>query len=216
MDIIDIFKNHENKEDALAMKKYMKDKFEFLGIRSPLRKELQKEFLKGIDKKTPIDKDLVNDLWNQPYREYQYLAIDYLIKKKKQFEKEDILLIKNLIETKSWWDSVDLIATYLLGELCKLYPELVDEYIVGWSKDSNMWIRRSAILYQLKYKESIDTEILEIVIKNNENDKEFFIRKAIGWILREYSKTNKTWVLNFINRNENLSKLTVKEASKYL
>ncbi|MEG1132312.1 MAG: DNA alkylation repair protein, partial [Romboutsia sp.] len=176
----------------------------------------QKEFLKGIDKKTPIDKDLVNDLWNQPYREYQYLAIDYLIKKKKQFEKEDIFLIKNLIETKSWWDSVDLIATYLLGELCKLYPELVDEYIVKWSKDSNMWIRRSAILYQLKYKESIDIEILEIVMKNNENDKEFFIRKAIGWILREYSKTNKTWVLNFINRNENLSNLTVKEASKYL
>lgn len=215
MDIIEIFKNHENKEDALAMKGYMKDNFEFLGIRSPLRKELQKEFLKGIDKKTSIDKVLVNNLWNQPYREYQYLAIDYLIKKKKQFEKEDIIFIKELIITKSWWDSVDSIAPNLLGEICKKYPELMNECILNWSKDENMWLRRSAILYQLKYKENLDTNILEVVIKDNKEDNEFFIRKAIGWILREYSKTNKKWVSDFIKENK-LSNLSIKEASKYL
>ncbi len=215
MDIIDIFKENRNEENAVYMKKYMKDKFDFLGIKSSKRKELQKEFFKDIDKKSPIDKTLVNNLWSENYREYQYLAIDYLIKKKKKLAKEDILFIKELITNKSWWDSVDLIASHLLGEICKLYPELVDEYIIDWSKDENLWIRRSTILYQLKYKENVDTNILERVIRNNKEDNDFFIRKAIGWMLREYSKTNKEWVKVFISKNE-LSKLSIKEASKYL
>lgn len=215
MDIIDIFKENRNEENSVYMKKYMKDKFEFLGIKSSKRKELQKEFFKDIDKKSPIDKTLVNNLWSKNYREYQYLAIDYLIKKKKKLEKEDILFVKELITNKSWWDSVDLIASHLLGEICKLYPELVDEYIIDWSKDENLWIRRSTILYQLKYKENVDTNILERVIRNNKEDNDFFIRKAIGWMLREYSKTNKEWVKVFISENE-LSKLSIKEASKYL
>lgn len=215
MDIIDIFKENRNEENSVYMKKYMKDKFEFLGIKSSKRKELQKEFFKDIDKKSPIDKTLVNNLWSKNYREYQYLAIDYLIKKKKKLEKEDILFVKELITNKSWWDSVDLIASHLLGEICKLYPEIVDEYIIDWSKDENLWIKRSTILYQLKYKENVDTNILECVIRNNKEDNDFFIRKAIGWMLREYSKTNKEWVKVFISENE-LSKLSIKEASKYL
>lgn len=215
MDIIDIFKENRNEENAVYMKKYMKDKFDFLGIKSSKRKELQKEFFKDIDKKSPIDKTLVNNLWSENYREYQYLAIDYLIKKKKKLAKEDILFIKELITNKSWWDSVDLIASHLLGEICKLYPELVDEYIIDWSKGENLWIRRSTILYQLKYKENVDTNILERVIRNNKEDNDFFIRKAIGCMLREYSKTNKEWVKVFISKNE-LSKLSIKEASKYL
>lgn len=215
MDIIDIFKENRNEENSVYMKKYMKDKFDFLGIKSSKRKELQKEFFKDIDKKSPIDKTLVNNLWSKNYREYQYLAIDYLIKKKKKLEKEDILFVKELITNKSWWDSVDLIASHLLGEICKLYPEIVDEYIIDWSKDENLWIRRSTILYQLKYKENVDTNILECVIRNNKEDNDFFIRKAIGWMLREYSKTNKEWVKVFISENE-LSKLSIKEASKYL
>lgn len=215
MDTIDIFKENRNEENAVYMKKYMKDKFDFLGIKSSKRKELQKEFFKDIDKNSPIDKTLVNNLWNENYREYQYLAIDYLIKKKKQLEKDDILFIKELITNKSWWDSVDLIASHLLGEICKLCPELVDEYIIDWSKDENLWIRRSTILYQLKYKENVDTNVLEIVIRNNKEDNDFFIKKAIGWMLREYSKTNKEWVKVFISKNE-LSKLSIKEASKYL
>lgn len=215
MDIIDIFKENRNEENSVYMKKYMKDKFDFLGIKSSKRKELQKEFFKDIDKKSPIDKTLVNNLWSKNYREYQYLAIDYLIKKKKKLEKEDILFVKELITNKSWWDSVDLIASHLLGEICKLYPEIVDEYIIDWSKDENLWIKRSTILYQLKYKENVDTNILECVIRNNKEDNDFFIRKAIGWMLREYSKTNKEWVKVFISENE-LSKLSIKEASKYL
>lgn len=215
MEIINKFEEHRNKENALAMKTYMKDKFEFLGIKSPLRKELQKEFLKNIDKKAPINKNLVKLLWNENSREFQYLAIDYLVKAKKQLQRDDIIFIEELITTKSWWDSVDTISSHLVGEICKMYPDLVDEYILKWSIDENMWLRRTSILYQLKYKENLDTKNLEKVIKVNTNDKEFFIRKSIGWALREYSKTNKEWVRSFINNNQ-LSNLSIKEGSKYL
>ena len=215
MEIINKFEENKNEENSQAMKKYMKDKFEFLGIKSPLRKELQREFLKEIDKKAPIDKSLVQILWKEDEREYQYLAIDYLVKEKKKLQRKDMIFLEELITTKSWWDSVDLIASHLVGEICKMYPELVDEYILKWSTDEDMWLRRTSILYQLKYKGNLDVEILEKVIKANSNDGEFFIRKAIGWSLREYSKTNREWVRDFIDNNE-LSNLSVREASKYI
>lgn len=215
MKIINEFEENKNEENSQAMKKYMKDKFEFLGIKSPLRKGLQREFLKGIDKKAPIDKSLVQILWKKDKREYQYLAIDYLVKENKKLQREDMDFIEELITTKSWWDSVDLIASHLVGEICKMYPELVDEYILKWTTDEDIWLRRTSILYQLKYKGNLDVEILEKVIKVNSNDGEFFIRKAIGWSLREYSKTNKEWVRDFIDNNE-LSNLSVREASKYI
>lgn len=215
MNIIAKFEQHCNEENSKYMKKYMKDNFEFLGIRSPLRKDLQKDFFKQIDKNAPIDKELVKELWNKEYREFQYLAIDYLIKEKKKLQKSDMPFIKELITTKSWWDSVDLIASHLVGEICKRNPELVDEYILKWSKDENLWLRRASILYQIKYKENLDRIVLEKVIKENLGDKEFFIEKAIGWSLRDYSKTNKEWVRYFVKNNE-LSTLSKREASKYL
>ncbi|MBM6860100.1 DNA alkylation repair protein [Clostridium saudiense] len=215
MDIISRFKENSNLDNAKYMKAYMKNNFEYLGIKTPLRKELEKELLKEKSKEPLIDKNFVKELWNYEYRELQYVAIDYLIKQKKKIQKEDITFIKGLIITKSWWDSIDLIASHIVGELCKKYPELVDEYILSWCADENMWLRRTAILYQLKYKADTDTTILEKVIKDNINDGEFFIRKAIGWALREYSKTNKEWVSEFVANNR-LSKLSEKEASKYL
>lgn len=213
--IINVFIENRNEDNAKYMKAYMKDNFEYLGIKTPLRKELEKELLKEKSKEALIDKDFVKMLWNYEYRELQYVALDYLVKQKKKLQKEDINFIKDLIITKSWWDTIDLIASHLVGEICKKYPELIDEYILNWSTDENMWIRRTAILYQLKYKQDTDRNILEKVIKDNIEDEEFFIRKAIGWVLREYSKTNKEWVSEFVANNR-LSKLSEKEASKYL
>lgn len=213
--IFNKFKTNKNEENAKYMKAYLKDKFEFLGIKAPLRKELQKDILSNIDKKAPIDKDLVIFLWNQEYREFQYLAIDYLIKKKKMLEKEDIEFLEELIITKSWWDTVDLIDSHLVGEICKMHPELIESHILNWSKSENLWLRRTSILYQLKYKEKVDIDVLSNVICSNLNDTDFFIKKAIGWILREYSKTNTLWVKDFVE-NHNLSPLSKREASKYL
>lgn len=213
--IINAFIENRNEDNAKYMKAYMKDNFEYLGIKTPLRKELEKEFLKEKSKEALIDKELVRELSRNEYREFQYVALDYLVKQKKKLQKEDITFIRELIVTKPWWDTIDLIASHLVGEICKKYPELIYEYILNWSTDENMWIRRTAILYQLKYKQDTDRNILEKVIKDNIEDEEFFIRKAIGWVLREYSKTNKDWVSEFVANNR-LSKLSEKGASKYL
>lgn len=215
MNIIDTFKQHKNPDNSIPMKAYMKNQFEFLGIKTPLRRELAKPFFKEMDKKAPINKELVESLWNEEFREFQYLGVDYLIREKKKLQKDDINFIKDLITKKPWWDTVDLIASHLVGEICKKYPELVDEYILKWSQGEDMWLRRTAILFQLKYKENTNTKVLEKVILDNNEDKEFFIEKAIGWALREYSKTNKEWVKNFIATNK-LSNLSIREASKYL
>ncbi|ASW43310.1 DNA alkylation repair protein [Clostridium isatidis] len=215
MNIIDTFIQHKNPNNAAPMKAYMKNKFEFLGIKTPLRRELEKPFFKKLDKNSPIDREFVKSLWKEEYREFQYLGVDYLIKEKKKLQQDDIHFIKELIINKSWWDTIDLIASHLVGEICQKYPELIDEYILKWSQDKNIWLRRTAILFQLKYKENTNTEVLEKVILNNNKDNEFFIEKAIGWVLREYSKSNKEWVSNFIVSN-NLSKLSIKEGSKYL
>ncbi|WP_040193684.1 DNA alkylation repair protein [Clostridium culturomicium] len=214
-DIINEFLNNKNEENAKGMKAYLKDNFEFLGVKTPLRKQVSKEFLKEKSKENFIDEALVRELWANEYREMQYIAIDYLIKQKKKLQREHITLIKDLIVTKSWWDSVDLIASHLAGELGRKYPELIEEYFLPWSESENMWLRRTAILYQLKYKENTNTDFLKQVIKVTLHQEEFFIRKAIGWSLREYSKFNQEWVREFIANNK-LSKLSEKEASKYL
>lgn len=203
----------KNEDDAIAMSSYMRNKFKFLGIKSPKRKEIFKEIFENFKNNKEIDKEFVVKFFNKDYREFQYIAIDYLIKMKKYFLKDDIFFIKDLIITKSWWDTVDLIASNLLGEICKKYPSLIDEQIVFWINDDNMWIRRSSIIFQLRYKENTNLEILQKSIESNIDDNEFFIQKAIGWALREYSKTDYKWVLNFIN-NHNLSKLSKREAEK--
>ncbi len=205
----------KNEDDAIAMSSYMRNKFKFLGIKSPKRKEIFKQIFENFKNNKEIDKEFVVKFFNKDYREFQYIAIDYLIKMKKYFLKEDIYFIKDLIITKSWWDTVDLIASNLLGEICKKYPSLIDEQIVFWINDENMWLRRSSIIFQLRYKENTNLEILQKSIESNIDDDEFFIQKAIGWALREYSKTDYKWVLNFIN-NHNLSKLSKRETEKYI
>lgn len=215
MQIIDIFKYNENKENAVSMKKYLKDNFEFLGIKKPERSKLQKEYIKERSKDKNINTDIVKKLWEMDEREFQYLALDYLVKNKKKLNKENINLIEYLIVTKSWWDTVDIIATHLVGQMCQTHKELIEEYIIKWSTSENMWLRRTAILFQLKYKENVDTKLLTQIIHCNNLSKEFFINKAIGWMLREYSKTNPKWVKEFIDTNE-LSRLSVREGSKYL
>jgi 3-methyladenine DNA glycosylase AlkD len=210
-----LFEENRNEENAGPMKKYMKDHFPFLGIKSPLRKELEKQFFKetGILKE-PCDKDFVTGLWEKDEREYHYTAITYIGKFIKKLPKEVIPFLEKLITTKSWWDSVDSIAP-LVGELARKYPEVIEETIDGWSVNDNFWLRRSAILLQLKYKQQTNESLLYDYIVKNADSKEFFIQKAIGWALREYSKTNPISVKAFIEGNK-LAPLSVREGSKYV
>ncbi|HHX68384.1 MAG: DNA alkylation repair protein [Miniphocaeibacter sp.] len=210
-----ILKMHKNKneENSIPMEKYMLNKFKFLGIKSPERREISKEYLKKL-RREEFSWTIFNSLWVQEEREFQYLAIDYLKLKKKELSDTDLPTIKNYIVDKAWWDSVDNFYS-ILSEIGLNYK--INSKMISWSVDENIWIRRISIIHQLHRKEKTNTKLLEEILKNNFGSNEFFINKAIGWALRDYSKTNVKWVKNFIEDNKSfLDKLSIKEASKYL
>lgn len=210
------FKKNANVKNAVGQKAYMRNQFEFFGMTSPIRKEVQKTWLTkaNLPNKTKLE-NIVQTLWLKPQREFQFFAQELTFKYVKQLEVKDIVLIEFMITHKSWWDTVDYIAANLLGAYFKLYPEQRAIYVKNWLASGNFWLQRSAILFQLKYKDQVDTEILSHVIISLLGSKEFFINKAIGWMLREYGKTNPTWVVNFVN-SQKLEKLSQKEALRLI
>lgn len=201
-------------EDALAMSAYMRHQFSFLGIKKSRMRPLTKAFLKE-KALGPVDWVFISTCWQAPEREFQYLAMDYLRIVKKQLVQSDMERVKVLIETKSWWDTVDELS-HVVGNLVIRFPELVS-VIKLWSVDSNFWLRRVAIIHQLTLKMSVNTKLLEEVIVANLGSKEFFINKAIGWALRDYAKYDEDWVKQCVLRYRNqLSPLSWREATKHL
>ena len=206
---------HKNEEQAQKMSKYMLNKFEYIGIKTPERREIFKIFFKEYKNEEKIDWEFVNKCWENKYREFQYIAADYLKNMKDKLTIDDIPKFKRLILEKSWWDTIDNL-DMTIGALA-LKDSNVNKILLEWSLDENIWLRRTAIDHQLLRKEKTNIELLEKILKNNLGQAEFFINKAIGWALRDYSKTNPEWVKNFIEKNrENMAKLSIKEASKYL
>ena len=203
-----------NPDNAVAMKAYMKNKFEFLGVKTPARRKLTKAFFKQ-QTDSVIDWNFINEAWNNPYRELQYAALDYLEIRKKFLTPSDLPRLKKLAQTKSWWDTIDFLDR-LVGSIIARFPE-TKEIILAWSRDEDIWLRRLAIDHQLLRKEETDTELLEKILVNNLDRTEFFINKAIGWALRDYSKTNPDWVRAFIERHQTeMAALSIREGSKYL
>lgn len=214
MNIFDIFYAARNEENAKEMAAYMKNKFKFLGIPKPLRANLSKDFFKQCRNDKFIDWNFVFKCFDMHKREFQYLAIDYIIIMKNLLMPEDIYKIENLILKKSWWDTTHSLDS-VVGYMCLTYPYLKEEVIAKWINSDNIWLKRVSIDFQLKYKDKTDVNFLSKAILSNCNTNEFFINKAIGWSLREYSKTNKEWVKEFLKNNK-LHSLSVREASKYL
>ncbi|MDT0557483.1 DNA alkylation repair protein [Ichthyenterobacterium sp. W332] len=202
-------------EFALQMHEYMKRQFPFLGVKSPLRKQLLKEVL--ANHKEDVIKNVRNiaeTLYAKSEREYHYCAIEILAKiLSKKYKEEDLEYITALIYTNSHWDTVDFIAKHILGSYLLQFWENKQEVITKISQSDNMWLNRSAILFQLGYKERTDETILFEQCLAHKHSKEFFIQKAIGWALREYSKTNPDAVLNFVETNK-LKPLSAREALK--
>lgn len=211
------FEQNRNTQQALAMSQYMRNKFEFIGIRTPLRRQLLKEiWLDNKQEVTTNCREIAQILFLKEEREYHYCAIDILIKElKNTFLPEDISLITTLITTTSWWDSVDLIAKYLLGGYLENFPEEMENCISQFSDSDCLWLNRSAILFQLGYKQKTDFELLKTICLQHQQSSEFFIQKAIGWALREYAKTSPEQVIQFVMVN-NLPTLSKKEALKNL
>ena len=210
------FQKAANPKIASGQKAYVRNQFDYYGITSPIRKEIQKPFL--IKKYLPVKQDLkaiIEILWNKPQREYLYSSQELTYKYKKEFEKKDIEIFEFMVLNKSWWDTIDFIAPKLMAEYFKMYPNQREKYIEKWLASQNIWLQRSAILFQLKYKQDLDAEFLAYVINSLLGSKEFFINKAIGWVLREYSRTNPDWVMDFANKTD-LSKLSRREGLRLI
>jgi len=200
---------------AAQMSAYMRDQFAFLGIKTPQRKALSKDFLKVAKKAPEVDWGFIDACWARDEREFQYLALDYLDGVKKKLTPADIPRIRRLAQAKPWWDTVDNLDT-VVGEVALAYPE-VKQTMLAWSVDDDFWLRRLAIDHQLLRKEQTDTVLLRRILVNNLGQTEFFINKAIGWALRDYSKTDPAWVRAFIDKHrERMAALSIREASKYL
>lgn len=214
--IIEKFEANRNPEYAVQMKRYMRNLFEFYGIKTPDRKEIQRAFFLGYGYPKIEDlKDITSDLWEMPERENQYFAMHLLKKYANKVPKEYINFYESLIVTKSWWDSVDFIAPGLVGALFVKHPSLIEPYTERWMESGNIWLQRSCILFQLKRRALTDTGLLFKFIEQMQGSKEFFINKAIGWALREYSKTSPETVINYV-KNHELAPLSKREALKWI
>ena len=214
-DIKKRFEEKEDKENAAQMAKYMRNQFVFYGLPTPKRKAVYKDFLKEEKKSGQIDWAFLDRCYEDEHREFQYLVCDYLTVMDNFLAYDDIPRIKAYIKCKSWWDTTDSLDR-VIGQI-GLRDSRVDALMLEWSLDDDFWVRRVAIDHQLCRKEKTNTELLEKILVNNFESDEFFINKAIGWSLRDYSKTNPEWVRAFVEKHaDRMSKLSVKEAGKYI
>jgi 3-methyladenine DNA glycosylase AlkD len=200
---------------AAAMEAYMKHKVYFYGIKAGPRRELLKEHLSVHGIPRPFDPTLFRALWADPHREMQHCGLDIMRKHAKKIGQGDIVLIEELIRTKSWWDTVDGLASWVCGPYFLLYPDQRDVVLDRWAVSDDMWLRRSAIIHQISYKKKTDTARLFRYITLNLGSKEFFINKAIGWALRSYADVAPSEVIRFVE-NHSLSGLSRREALRKL
>jgi len=198
------------------MKRYMRDQFDYLGIKLPVLYKLLREYQAehGLPALADLDQ-VVRDLWALPQREFQYSATSLLGKFEGQLPAGFIRTLEYLIVTKSWWDTVDTISARTVGAHFRRYPEVKARTLVKWRKSKNLWLRRAAILFQLHYKADTDFRLLRDIICENLGSKEFFINKAIGWALRQYTRVDPDGVRQFVAETA-LDPLSAREALKWL
>lgn len=201
---------------AAPMSAYMKHHFPFLGVKTPARRTATGFVIKNTPFLSFKDlKLLVSKLWQEQEREFQHVALDILEKYKPKPEDNFIDFIEILIVQKSWWDSVDKLAGNIACNYFLKFPEKLEVTTNKWNDSENMWLNRSAILVQLNAKQKTSLPLLEKVILNHKDSKEFFIQKAIGWSLRQYARTNPEWVIEFVKKHR-LMPLSKREAMKHL
>lgn len=202
---------------APAMTAYMKHQFPFLGIAAPARRAAQKPTLDAL---TGAPGDLLiafaDACWAEPEREFQYSAADALRRHAQALAPDHLPALANLITTRSWWDTVDALATHPVGSLVSRHPTLATE-MDAWARSDNLWLARTAILHQLLYKQRTDADRLFAYADLRAADTDFFIRKALGWALRQYARTAPDAVRTYVaSRADRLSPLTAREALKHL
>jgi 3-methyladenine DNA glycosylase AlkD len=212
-----LFEKNANPSQAPDMKKYMRDQFEYLGLKSPQVTALQKQMIAehGIPPFGDLD-IIVRELWDLPQRDFQYLAMNLIRRFEKKLEPNFITTLEHLIVTKSWWDTVDGLASHPVGTMFNRHPNVRTKYLEKWRKSKNIWLRRTTLLFQLGYKDETDFDLLCKLIRENLGSDEFFINKAIGWALRQYAHTNPAPVKKFVKATKELHPLSRREAMKHL
>ena len=213
--LISAYSGAADPERAVGTRAYMRNQFEFLGLATPARRALSREVLAGLPKPGPDElRAVALACWELPEREYQYFACDLLAAHARTLTPDFLATVRHLVTTKSWWDTVDALASKVVGPVVARYPQTVAT-TDGWLVDENMWLARTAILHQLAYKERTDTARLFRYCLARADHRDFFIRKAIGWALRQYAWTDPAAVHRFVTAHAaELSPLSIREATK--
>jgi len=209
-----LFSISANPEQRDGMKAYMLNQFDFYGIKTPERDKIVKAYIKANPLKTIEEVNgIARKMWAFKEREWQYAAIDVFRYHHPLWEEQVIDLIESCLTTKSWWDTVDGIGSDWIPVYFSSYPNQIIPVTERWNQSDNIWLQRSSILFQRSYKKNTNTHLLAKYILQHQLSKEFFIQKAIGWALREYSKTNPAWVKSFVESHD-LAPLSKREALK--
>lgn len=211
-----LYQSHADPVAAAPMKAYMRNQFDYLGIKTPGQSQLLKGFLAehglpDLDHLAPI----LLDLWALPEREFQYAALGLLGRFEAKLPADFIDTIETLLRTKSWWDTVDSLAGNTVGTHFMRFPAVRDATLERWRFSDDFWLRRTCILFQLGYKSETDFDLLKDIIRENLGSKEFFINKAIGWALRQYTRVDPDGVRAFVAETP-LAPLSAREALKWL
>lgn len=210
-----VFEANADPENAVSMSKYMRDMFVFYGIPSPKRKELTKEFIKREKAQKYVDWAFLDECYEDPHRELQYFVNDCLGAMGKYLTFYDVPRLMKYAKEKQWWDTIDFLDR-IIGNI-GLKDARINALMLELSVSDDMWLRRLAIDHQNGRKNKTSPALLEKIIVNNLGSDEFFINKAIGWALRDYSKIEPDWVKEFLLKyGDKMDKLSIKEAGKYL
>jgi 3-methyladenine DNA glycosylase AlkD len=216
--LTELLDNSKDSHRAVGMKQYMRNQFDFLGVTSVPRKELFSNWKSQLPQNLSSEQrwEIIHELWEKEEREFQYVAMDWLNSwRASEIQELDHDNFKFLISSKSWWDTVDLLSSNMLGKYGQKFPEKMLEVIDEWSIENSFWLHRATIIFQLRYKQKTNLNTLENQIVRFKSNKEFFIQKSIGWSLREYTKTDPNWVEKFVEKHEIVG-LAKREALKYV
>jgi 3-methyladenine DNA glycosylase AlkD len=215
--LITVCREAENPTRAEDMERYMRNQFPFLGISASMRKKILSGYLGNhkLPGKTQW-KEVVKKLWEEEEREFQMIGMEIGYRCRKYYGQGDHEFFVFLIANRSWWDTVDFIASNIIGYY---FSEVARGNMEGitnqWNLSDNIWLVRTSLLFQLKYKEQLRFDLLSKYILRHRDSHEFFIQKAMGWALRQYSKVKPEEVVRFVSRYE-LPKLTEREAMKHV